>query len=160
MFCKIIFILNFNDRIMQACCDVAFKYAHERECFGEKIGHFQVRFQMVYYVYMYIKVQIFRHLPEYQFFSTLEVSLFLYKKKWSNTKFRLFMLSNIFKLHPYHMYIKWYSILFRFKPCQGQTIVSFRKKLKILCILLVGSSMLVGSRTWFFFYKLVASYTI
>ncbi|XP_052262362.1 isovaleryl-CoA dehydrogenase, mitochondrial-like isoform X2 [Dreissena polymorpha] len=28
--------------IMQACCDVAFKYAHERECFGEKIGHFQM----------------------------------------------------------------------------------------------------------------------
>ena len=29
-------------RIMQACCDVAFKYAHEREAFGQKIGHFQV----------------------------------------------------------------------------------------------------------------------
>lgn len=28
--------------IMQACCDVAFKYAHERECFGSKIGHFQM----------------------------------------------------------------------------------------------------------------------
>lgn len=29
--------------IMQACCDVAFKYAHEREAFGQKIGQFQVR---------------------------------------------------------------------------------------------------------------------
>jgi isovaleryl-CoA dehydrogenase len=28
--------------IMQACCDVAFKYAHEREAFGQKIGHFQL----------------------------------------------------------------------------------------------------------------------
>ncbi|XP_059168700.1 isovaleryl-CoA dehydrogenase, mitochondrial-like [Physella acuta] len=28
--------------IMQACCDVAFQYAHVRECFGEKIGHFQM----------------------------------------------------------------------------------------------------------------------
>ncbi|KAL3877938.1 hypothetical protein ACJMK2_035579 [Sinanodonta woodiana] len=28
--------------LMQACCDVAFKYAHERECFGEKIGHYQM----------------------------------------------------------------------------------------------------------------------
>uniref|UniRef100_A0A0B7AWP4 Isovaleryl-CoA dehydrogenase, mitochondrial n=1 Tax=Arion vulgaris TaxID=1028688 RepID=A0A0B7AWP4_9EUPU len=27
--------------IMQACCDVAFQYANVRECFGEKIGHFQ-----------------------------------------------------------------------------------------------------------------------
>ena len=30
--------------IMQACCDVAFKYAHDRECFGTKIGHFQVNY--------------------------------------------------------------------------------------------------------------------
>jgi len=28
--------------IMQAACDVAFKYAHEREAFGQKIGHFQM----------------------------------------------------------------------------------------------------------------------
>ncbi|KAK0047982.1 isovaleryl-CoA dehydrogenase mitochondrial isoform X1 [Biomphalaria pfeifferi] len=28
--------------IMQACCDIAFQYAHVRECFGEKIGHFQM----------------------------------------------------------------------------------------------------------------------
>ncbi|XP_067673733.1 isovaleryl-CoA dehydrogenase, mitochondrial-like isoform X2 [Haliotis asinina] len=28
--------------IMQACCDVAFQYAHVRECFGTKIGHFQM----------------------------------------------------------------------------------------------------------------------
>ncbi|XP_046361516.1 isovaleryl-CoA dehydrogenase, mitochondrial-like isoform X2 [Haliotis rufescens] len=28
--------------IMQACCDVAFQYAHVRECFGSKIGHFQM----------------------------------------------------------------------------------------------------------------------
>lgn len=28
--------------IMQACCDLAFKYAHEREQFGTKIGHFQM----------------------------------------------------------------------------------------------------------------------
>lgn len=28
--------------IQQACCDVAFKYAHEREAFGDKIGHFQM----------------------------------------------------------------------------------------------------------------------
>jgi isovaleryl-CoA dehydrogenase len=28
--------------IMQACCDIAFKYAHEREAFGQKIGHFQM----------------------------------------------------------------------------------------------------------------------
>lgn len=29
---------------MQACCDLAFKYAHEREQFGQKIGTFQVAF--------------------------------------------------------------------------------------------------------------------
>lgn len=29
-------------RIMQACCDVAFNYAHVREQFGTKIGEFQV----------------------------------------------------------------------------------------------------------------------
>lgn len=28
--------------IMQACCDVAFEYAHVRQCFGEKIGNFQM----------------------------------------------------------------------------------------------------------------------
>ncbi|KAK7501257.1 hypothetical protein BaRGS_00007382 [Batillaria attramentaria] len=28
--------------IMQACCDVAFQYAHIREAFGSKIGHFQM----------------------------------------------------------------------------------------------------------------------
>ncbi|XP_061175320.1 isovaleryl-CoA dehydrogenase, mitochondrial-like isoform X1 [Saccostrea echinata] len=28
--------------IMQACCDVAFAYAHQREAFGEKIGKFQM----------------------------------------------------------------------------------------------------------------------
>ncbi|XP_022315158.2 isovaleryl-CoA dehydrogenase, mitochondrial-like isoform X2 [Crassostrea virginica] len=28
--------------IMQACCDVAFAYAHQREAFGEKIGSFQM----------------------------------------------------------------------------------------------------------------------
>jgi isovaleryl-CoA dehydrogenase len=28
--------------IMQACCDAAFKYAHEREAFGQKIGTFQM----------------------------------------------------------------------------------------------------------------------
>jgi len=28
--------------IMQACCDVAFEYAHVRTCFGEKIGNFQM----------------------------------------------------------------------------------------------------------------------
>lgn len=28
--------------LMQASCDVAFKYAHEREQFGQKIGTFQV----------------------------------------------------------------------------------------------------------------------
>ena len=28
---------------MQAACDIAFKYAHEREQFGVKIGTFQVR---------------------------------------------------------------------------------------------------------------------
>ncbi|BFZ17213.1 hypothetical protein BsWGS_20252 [Bradybaena similaris] len=28
--------------IMQACCDVAFEYANVRECFGEKIGQFQL----------------------------------------------------------------------------------------------------------------------
>jgi isovaleryl-CoA dehydrogenase len=28
--------------IMQACCDVAYKYAHEREAFGQKIGTFQM----------------------------------------------------------------------------------------------------------------------
>ena len=27
---------------MQACCDLAFQYAHDREAFGSKIGHFQV----------------------------------------------------------------------------------------------------------------------
>jgi len=28
--------------LMQASCDIAFKYAHEREQFGQKIGTFQV----------------------------------------------------------------------------------------------------------------------
>ncbi len=28
--------------IMQACVDTAFPYLHQREQFGEKIGHFQV----------------------------------------------------------------------------------------------------------------------
>jgi len=28
---------------MQASCDIAFKYAHERVQFGEKIGMFQVK---------------------------------------------------------------------------------------------------------------------
>ena len=28
--------------LMQACCDIAFKYAHEREAFGQKIGTFQL----------------------------------------------------------------------------------------------------------------------
>ena len=28
--------------IMQACCDVAFNYAHERKQFGQKIGEFQL----------------------------------------------------------------------------------------------------------------------
>ena len=28
--------------MMQACCDVAFDYAHQREQFGKKIGTFQV----------------------------------------------------------------------------------------------------------------------
>ena len=28
---------------MQAACDIAFKYAHEREQFGQKIGTFQVK---------------------------------------------------------------------------------------------------------------------
>ena len=28
--------------IMQACCDVAFNYVHQREAFGTKIGTFQV----------------------------------------------------------------------------------------------------------------------
>ncbi len=29
-------------RIMQAACDIAFKYVHERKAFGQKIGTFQV----------------------------------------------------------------------------------------------------------------------
>ena len=29
-------------RVMQACCDVAFDYAHQREQFGRKIGTYQV----------------------------------------------------------------------------------------------------------------------
>lgn len=28
--------------IMQACCDVAFQYAHERKQFNKKIGEFQL----------------------------------------------------------------------------------------------------------------------
>ena len=28
--------------LMQACCDVAFNYAHERKQFGQKIGEFQL----------------------------------------------------------------------------------------------------------------------
>jgi len=28
--------------IMQACCDIVFKYAHERQAFGQKIGTFQM----------------------------------------------------------------------------------------------------------------------
>ncbi|KAL8601523.1 hypothetical protein ACOMHN_000465 [Nucella lapillus] len=28
--------------VMQACCDLAFQYAHFRECFGSRIGHFQM----------------------------------------------------------------------------------------------------------------------
>ena len=27
---------------MQACCDVSWQYAHTREQFGQKIGHFQL----------------------------------------------------------------------------------------------------------------------
>ncbi|XP_076459320.1 isovaleryl-CoA dehydrogenase, mitochondrial-like [Babylonia areolata] len=28
--------------VMQACCDLAFSYAHQRDAFGSKIGHFQM----------------------------------------------------------------------------------------------------------------------
>jgi isovaleryl-CoA dehydrogenase len=31
-----------NFRIMQACCDVAFEYAHHRKQFDTPIGHFQL----------------------------------------------------------------------------------------------------------------------
>jgi len=30
-------------RLMQAACDMAFKYAHERKQFGQQIGTFQVK---------------------------------------------------------------------------------------------------------------------
>jgi alkylation response protein AidB-like acyl-CoA dehydrogenase len=33
--------------IMQACCDLAFEYAHTRETFGQKIGTYQVRVILV-----------------------------------------------------------------------------------------------------------------
>lgn len=37
------FLSFFYNSIMQACCDLAFQYAHVREAFGTKIGHFQVQ---------------------------------------------------------------------------------------------------------------------
>ena len=37
---------------MQACCDVAFKYAHEREAFKQKIGTFQVCFYFIPVIWM------------------------------------------------------------------------------------------------------------
>lgn len=42
---------------MQACCDVAFAYAHQREAFGEKIGSFQV-YTDVKYMYIVIPCKI------------------------------------------------------------------------------------------------------
>ena len=33
---------------MQACCDVAFSYAHVREQFGTKIGEFQVNLYILH----------------------------------------------------------------------------------------------------------------
>lgn len=32
----------FHFRIMQACCDVAFQYVHERKQFNQRIGEFQL----------------------------------------------------------------------------------------------------------------------
>lgn len=31
-----------RSRIMQAACDVAFDYAHQRKAFGQRIGEYQV----------------------------------------------------------------------------------------------------------------------
>ena len=33
--------------VMQACIDTAFPYMHEREQFGDKIGHFQVSYCII-----------------------------------------------------------------------------------------------------------------
>jgi len=33
---------------MQACCDVAFDYAHQREQFGKKIGTYQVHINVLF----------------------------------------------------------------------------------------------------------------
>lgn len=38
--------------IMQACCDVAFKYAHERKQFETRIGEFQlIQVNYIYCIY-------------------------------------------------------------------------------------------------------------
>ena len=47
LYCIVLYCIIFCSRIMQACCDMAFEYAHSRECFGTKIGHFQVRFLFI-----------------------------------------------------------------------------------------------------------------
>lgn len=36
------FFLSIPNRLMQAACDVAFPYLHERKAFGKPIGEFQV----------------------------------------------------------------------------------------------------------------------
>lgn len=33
--------------LMQAACDIAFHYAHERDAFGSKIGKFQVFLNLI-----------------------------------------------------------------------------------------------------------------
>ena len=38
--------LHSSNRLMQACCDVAFEYAHIRQQFGKPIGTFQVNINL------------------------------------------------------------------------------------------------------------------
>lgn len=55
-------------RLMQASCDVAFKYAHDREAFGSKIGHYQVStFSISYHILR---------------FSALKIRLFIKTSEW------------------------------------------------------------------------------
>ena len=54
---------------MQASCDMAFKYAHVREQFGQKIGTFQVR-MIIVYIIMWILLNL---LSNYQVWMILSV---------------------------------------------------------------------------------------
>ena len=44
--------------LMQACCDTAFKYAHEREQFGQKIGTFQVTTILYFMIHQWLTLKL------------------------------------------------------------------------------------------------------